>query len=150
MTDNKEFAKQMRENAVKNESGNIICSPELWEEIASIIERAIIPPCKVGDTVYVITDCSHIMMYYDNDYLTGTGAIECPFEDVCNFTDCNDENTQVLETYVNFMGCEDGSEWFFRCEHINGVKDFNEIGKTVFLTKEEAEQALAERSAESG
>ena len=99
----------------------------------------IVPPCKVGDTVYVITDCSHIMMYYDNDYLTGTGAIECPFEDVCNFTDCNDENTQVLETYVNFMGCEDGSEWFFCCEHINGVKDFNEIGKTVFLTKEEAE-----------
>ena len=104
----------------------------------------IVPPCKVGDTVYVITDCSHIMMYYDNDYLTGTGEIECPFEDVCNFTDCNDENTQVLETYVNFMGCEDGSEWFFRCEHINGVKDFNEIGKTVFLTKEEAEEKLKE------
>jgi hypothetical protein len=53
MTDYKEYAKQMRENAVKNEQGNIVCSPELWEEIASVIERAIIPPCKVGDTAYV-------------------------------------------------------------------------------------------------
>ena len=104
----------------------------------------IVPPCKVGDTVYVITDCSQIMMYYDNDYLTGTGAIECPFEDVCNFTDCNDDNTQVLETYVNYMGIEDGSEWYFRCEHINRANDFNEIGKTVFLTKEEAEEKLKE------
>lgn len=103
---------------------------------------AIVPPCKVGDKVYVITDCSHIMMYYDNDYLTGTGAIECPFEDVCNFTDCNDDNTQVLETYVNYMGIEDGSEWYFRCEHINRANDFNEIGKTVFLAKEEAEEKL--------
>ena len=109
----------------------------------------IVPPCKVGDTVYVITDCSHIMMYYDNDYLTGTGAIECPFEDVCDFTECNDDNTQVLETYVNYMGIEDGSKWYFRCEHINRANDFNEIGKTVFLTKEEAEQALAERSADN-
>lgn len=110
----------------------------------------IAPPVEVGQTVYVITDCSQIMMYYDNDYLTGTGAIECPFEDVCNFTDCNDDNTQVLETYVNYMGIEDGSKWYFRCEHINRANDFNEIGKTVFLTKEEAEKALAERSVNNG
>lgn len=90
-----------------------------------------------------ITDLK-IMMYYDNDYLTGTGAIECPFEGVCNFTDCNDDNTQVLETYVNYMGIEDGSKWYFRCEHINRANDFNEIGKTVFLIKEEAETKLKE------
>lgn len=50
MTDYKEFAKQMRENAVKNEQGNIVCSPELWEEIASVIEKAIIP---LGKTVFL-------------------------------------------------------------------------------------------------
>ena len=49
MTDYKEFAKQMREHSVKTEFGNIICQPELWEEIASIIERAII-----GDTADLI------------------------------------------------------------------------------------------------
>ena len=30
----------MRENAVKNENGIILCSSELWEEIASIIEKS--------------------------------------------------------------------------------------------------------------
>ena len=51
MIDTKEYARQMRENAVKNEQGIILCSPELWEQIASIIERAIVPPCKVGDII---------------------------------------------------------------------------------------------------
>ena len=126
------------------------CSADLetYQDLADYLlaNGVIVPPCKVGDTVYVITDCSHIMMYFDNDYLTGTGAIECPFEDVCNFTDCNDDNTQVLETYVNYMGIEDGDKWYFRCEHINRANDFNEIGKTVFLTKEQAEQKLKELS----
>ena len=36
--DYKEYARQMRENCVKNADGNIICSGELWEEIATIIE----------------------------------------------------------------------------------------------------------------
>lgn len=36
--DYKEYARQMRENAVKDEYGIIRCSPELWEQIASIIE----------------------------------------------------------------------------------------------------------------
>ena len=40
--DYKEFARQMRENAAKDYNGNIICSPELWELIASIVERT--PP----------------------------------------------------------------------------------------------------------
>lgn len=34
----KEYARQMRTNAVKNENGIVLCSPELWEEIANIIE----------------------------------------------------------------------------------------------------------------
>lgn len=37
--DYKEYARQMRENAVKDENGNIVCSPELWEQLASIIEK---------------------------------------------------------------------------------------------------------------
>jgi len=37
--DYKEFARQMRENCVKDNNGIIICSAELWEKIASIIEN---------------------------------------------------------------------------------------------------------------
>lgn len=37
--DYKEYARQMRENAVKDFNGNIVCSTEIWEQIASIIEN---------------------------------------------------------------------------------------------------------------
>ena len=37
-TNYKEYARQMRENCVKDYNGNIVCSSELWEQIASIIE----------------------------------------------------------------------------------------------------------------
>lgn len=102
-------------------------------------------PCKVGDTVYVITDCSQIIMHFDNDYETGTGAIECPFEGVCKFEECNDTNTQVLETCVSFMFCDENDDWTFHCENINRTFYFNEIGKTVFLTRE-AEEDLLKKS----
>lgn len=118
-------------------------SEKTISEIAEhLIENGVIvPPCNVGDVVYVITDCSRIMMYHDNDYLTGTGAIECPFENACKFKECNDENTQVIETCVSYLLCDDDG-WMFGCEHINKCYNFCDIGKTVFLTREEAEQKL--------
>lgn len=36
--DYKEYARQMRENCARDYNGNVICSRELWEEIATIIE----------------------------------------------------------------------------------------------------------------
>ena len=38
MIDGKEYANQMRENAVIDKNGNIIVSEELWQQIANIIE----------------------------------------------------------------------------------------------------------------
>ena len=40
MTDNKEFAKAMKENPCKDSNGNVICSPVLWEIIANLIENS--------------------------------------------------------------------------------------------------------------
>lgn len=54
LIDTKEYAKQMRENAVTDENGIIRVSIELWEQIADIIERAIVPPCKVGDKENIV------------------------------------------------------------------------------------------------
>lgn len=126
---------------------NLLGSDDLYGAIADHLLKngVIVPPCKVGDTVYVITDCSRIIMHCDNDYETGTGAIECPFVDVCKFEECNDINTQVLETYVSFLLCDEYEDWTFRCEDINSAFSFSEIGKTVFLNREEAENALKER-----
>ena len=53
--DCKEYARQMRENAVKDNNGNIICSPELWEQIASIVENiptADVQEVKHGEWIY--------------------------------------------------------------------------------------------------
>lgn len=45
----KEYARQMRENAVKDSDGVIRCSPELWEQIASIVENT--PTADVAEVV---------------------------------------------------------------------------------------------------
>lgn len=39
MIDGKEYSKQMRENAVIDNNGNIIVSEELWQQIANIVEK---------------------------------------------------------------------------------------------------------------
>lgn len=39
MIDGKEYAKQMRENAVIDDNGNILVSGELWQQIANIIVK---------------------------------------------------------------------------------------------------------------
>lgn len=44
--DYKEYARQMRENAVVDDYGRVICSYELWLRIASIIEN--IPDFNCG------------------------------------------------------------------------------------------------------
>lgn len=43
--DYKEYARIMRTAASRDENGNIICSPELWEQIANVIES--IPTAEV-------------------------------------------------------------------------------------------------------
>ena len=104
-------------------------------------EQIIVPPCKVGDAVYVISKSrvkeakvdevhrySHykgfgmrIFVVFDCD----DDCEGCPFEawsqSYCGEWDCG-----------NAYGCAELAE--------------DDFGKTVFLTKEEAEKALAERS----
>ena len=114
-----------------------------------LAEGVIVPPCKVGDTVYVITNCENILMHHDNDYFTGTGAIECPFENSCDFEECDDSNLRIFETRVVTIHCEADFGWTFWCEHIHKDFMFSEIGETVFITREEAERALERRKNET-
>ena len=48
LIDYKEYAKSLRENAIKDKHGRIVCSPELWEQIITIIEN--IHVCKCDNT----------------------------------------------------------------------------------------------------
>lgn len=78
----------------------------------------IVPPCKVGDTVYVIQLCE---------------IYECRVNEIC--MSAGNNNVVVLDRFTNgFIIRRYGAEYF------------NAFGKTVFLTREEAEKALAERA----
>ena len=78
----------------------------------------IVPPCKVGDTVYYLNTQYHMALYRNTVYEAKVARIVVTSLGVCLVIHIRDES-----------GC---------CE-IPDVKDF---GKTVFLTREEAEQTL--------
>jgi FtsZ-binding cell division protein ZapB len=104
--------------------------------------RCVVLPCKVGDTVYVIVHCDEVMKDCDDDYVTGTGEITCPFEGSCAFEECDDSNKILVETCVTGLWCESEGVWKVFFEHLNADIGVNDFGKTVFLTRAEAEAAL--------
>ena len=79
----------------------------------------IVPPCKVGDTVYVVS------RYYAGDW----EAYKCEIDSITIY----EKNT--------FISCVANDVRFGK---INFGLNISEIGKTVFLTKEEAEKKLKE------
>ena len=98
-----------------------VSNEEFWWDAAEqlIANGVIVPPCKVGDTVYTIT------------------------------------RNKVKKCEVVFVGISADE----KCSHFNFVENyadgtlyksysmfFDVIGKSVFLSREEAEKALAERS----
>ena len=126
--DYKEYARQMRENCVKNADGNIICSGELWEEIATIIEgcrkqgeNVIELPCKVGEMVYLPWEFDGVRSIA---YLTVTHII---FDREHNYVKTDFDTDD--EAYYDKYQC--------------GSYEFEDFGKIVFINHEEAENALA-------
>jgi hypothetical protein len=87
----------------------------------------IVPPCKAGDTYYTI------QQYCNTDPFETEKEPVMPWdcEKYCGRADCSFKEHRIEE-------------------HRFGTVDFilrveNKIGKTIFLTKEEAERALKER-----
>lgn len=100
----------------------------------------IVPPCKVGDRVYVITTkrpCHACVLCTDFCHQT------CSFDDknklvtkiarVCGITTDGKHKVHLEIDKSKICSAYECTYWF---------QDF---GKTVFLTKEEAEKALKER-----
>ena len=77
--------------------------------------RCIIPPCKVGDMLYEVTGRKTISVYK-------VKAIR----------------VELFGLFIEW-GIVEGFVW----QYLNGI-NANEIGKTVFFTREEAEKALQE------
>ncbi len=77
--DYKEYARQLRENAVKDDNGVIRCSPALWEQIVSIIDN--IPTADVVEVKHGKWEgcecslCGHFATYAnDYNYCPNCGA----------------------------------------------------------------------------
>lgn len=87
-----------------------------------LLEKSVIvPPCKVGDNAYYVYDAC--------------------FEDAT-------EGMVISEGAVVSMSLQSDGLWIY-CRYHGGLTYWHkaeDIGKTVFLTREEAEKALAERS----
>ena len=84
--------------------------------------RLLVLPCKVGDTVYELCD----------------GFVEeCTVETIyiADYTDREGKSSYMAEIHYDREDCPYVSEEIY----------FSDIGKTVFLTQEAAEQALKER-----
>lgn len=81
-------------------------------------------PCNVGDTVYYINTVPHIALYQNTIYKA----------EVVRIVTTRLGTSLVIQIH-NHYGCTE----------ISDIKDF---GKTVFLTRDEAEQALKERERE--
>ena len=60
--------------------------------------RLAVLPYKVGDVVYVVGTCKDVNYWRDDDYFTGTGAIECPYENDCEYDECSDTNKKIFKT----------------------------------------------------
>ena len=85
-----------------------------WLADYLLANGVIVPPCKVGDKVYVV------------DYTRlGNMIFECEIEEISHFS-------YGTYYYLN---------WGLHIPRFKACQE-NSFGKTIFLTKEEAEQAL--------
>ena len=128
-----------------------VCGGFPPEQIEALIQaqqagRLVVLPCKVGDTVWVIERCGNVRMSIDDDYETGTGAVECPFENSCDIEDCGDDHVRIFETPLEYVwyGEQNDCHPEVFLAHIGHGYMRDDFGKTVFLTLDEAETALKE------
>ena len=118
--------------------------------------RLIKLPCKVGSTVYAICTCEAVVTVLDGTLYGSNGGFGtatgyyCPYElsDKCPHIDADDcdecKNIEaVFEDTIDYINITE-YETIIGLHNTNLCVTIDEIGKTVFLTKEEAEQKLKE------
>ena len=84
-------------------------------------------PCKVGDTAWIIVRCKNGKDYFYTGIVTGVHVTD---RKTIYKLPCKRFNYIVIR--------------FLQTDSLKRI-NFNEIGKTIFFTKEAAEQALKER-----
>lgn len=110
----------------------------VWERLKAYEDaeeqgRLVVLPCKVGDTVYVVGASKIVECEIGEALLCGTTGPEFLVTFVCDTCDGCPFNSWAQE----YSG-----EWSCGGEYGDGAIKGTEFGKTVFLTREEAEAAL--------
>lgn len=98
---------------------------------------AVIFPIKVGDIVFVRALCECVVTTIDKD----TGCFDCPFEDDCQFEECCNANERIFPATVIAIHNE-GRGWWITLKNLCFELQLSDIGKTAFLSQEEAENHL--------
>ena len=99
-------------------------------------------PAAVGQTIYVIAACEDVVKQCDDDYYNGTGAVECPYESVCDSEECVDGQRKVFETNVCAAYVDEQGHIECHLDNLRITIQKSNIGKTAFFTEEEARAAL--------
>lgn len=147
-----------RLGAIEDILGNDYDLDRLLELVQADRERrCFIPPAIIGDKVYHITTCENFPKILDGTLYgddgghgTATGSY-CPFElaETCPFPcdedgwfDCFDHKNEraIFEDVVTEIVIGDTID-YVGFEY-SGAAEFEEFGKTVFLTRKDAEAAL--------
>lgn len=114
---------------------------------AIIDEGVIVPPCKVGDKVAVRACCECVSVIPDSDEC----RYICPFEDDCEYDDCDNANEKIFNTRVSGI-FDDGFGWKITFNNLSIIEaSFADMGTSFFVGENaeqqarEYEQALKER-----
>lgn len=114
----------------------------LAENIADdlLADGVIVPPCKVGDTLFVVGSCIDLFFVKRSP---------CPYEDVCRVDYCDGSvgicEESVFPVTVERIDIGDHDIYSVYFEQSDYEYLSTDIGKKVFLTREEAESALKGR-----
>lgn len=152
-----DFKRTFTEDALLKLTGQLLgVTPDRLRELAQADRegRCVVLPCKIGDTVYHIAKCRDFSKVldgtlYDSNggYGTATGyycpcelADNCPFDDDSFDCDANKNKPNIFEDTVESVNIDD-YEQYLRLDY-SGAVSLEDFGKTVFLTREEAEAAL--------
>lgn len=102
--------------------------------------RLVVLPCKVGDKVWAVGERRIVECEIDEAYLDDVKGLEFLVSYRCGYPEEGDECCKGCPFYGWHQ--EYSGEWSCEGEWGNASVLFADIGKTVFLTREEAEAAL--------
>lgn len=126
---------------IKESGGCLLCTYRgqadcTLENIADhlLANGIIVPPCKVGDMVWINYEYSKSIIR------------TCPVKVYAYRIDTKKNNMRIcVEGYIKISAYGGHYNHYY-----NGTFKWDSVGKSVFLTKEEAEAELRKRSADNG